>query len=286
MSVAPKCTISRYTCTNESNIRQINALANSANLQQARNSGFNMSVLPWSTRCTNSDTRHYVASSPSGTICGWLTTYFQTQFGQRAIYIVEISTRRIRDEFYGGIGQQLLAALIEDAKIFKADYIYLFPISDAVASIYLRPEWGFVHIHPSVKHLFYILGDAPNNAMIENSMPPDPHKQLAAAVSIAKARKYKTRSTSGYNVDDYLIKLINAAKPIILEKGAASLEDVLMIIEGNDLTMDQQREELQTFFVDILTANGIPIPMVGGYTRRSLRMPRTRKTRKTRNSTT
>jgi hypothetical protein len=152
--------------------------------------------------------------------------------------------------------------LRKDAIENRVDYIYLFPLNDVVSSIYQRAEWGFVLVHPKLKYLFHILTAPPNDAMLESIMPPNPHEFIELAINIAKARK-RTKSQK-YEPDTHLLSLIETAAPVLIENGASELKDVLMISEGNELSVPETREALVDYFVDLLTKYKINIPKRGG----------------------
>jgi hypothetical protein len=138
-------------------------LSKNANAQQERNSGFSANVQPWKGFPANiqpwkelcKNEYHYVArDKASGTICGWLTIILKTHKRTKYIYIVEISTRRIRNNLYGGVGQSLHNKMLEDAVHFGAKFVYLYPLNSTVRELYMKPQWGYVELRPDVKFLF------------------------------------------------------------------------------------------------------------------------------------
>lgn len=174
------CTVERYDCTrNSDKIRELGKVADS------QQSAFK-SIFPWKKQCDEAkDHVHYVAQSPKGIICGWLTAEWKNEKGQHYIYLNEISTRRIKDELYGGVGLKLHDALVKDAKEAGVDFIYLYPLNPDVAAIYKRAEWGYVEQRPEIVQLFLILRAPPNRAMLDSIMPPNPRTFMTMAYSIA-----------------------------------------------------------------------------------------------------
>ena len=174
------CKVTRYDCMdNSAQIRELGKIA------ESQQDAFK-SIFPWKKQCDEAkDHIHYVAQSPAGIICGWLTARLVEEFGQHYIYLNEISTRRIKDELYGGVGLKLHDALVKDAKDAGVDFIYLYPLNTEVAAIYKRAEWGYVEQRPEVVQLFLILRAPPNRAMLDSIMPPNPRTFMTMAYSIA-----------------------------------------------------------------------------------------------------
>jgi len=237
------CVVERHECTRNSNV--IKHLGQAANLQLEKNEGFK-NIYPWKKQCDEyNDYRHYIARSPSGIICGWMTAQWIQEFGQNYIYINEISTRRIKDELYGGIGRRLHAALIEDATASGAEFIYLFPLNSTVADVYTK--WGYVHARPELLQMFLVLKAPPNNSMLDSLMPPNPRTFIVAAHELAmKAPK-----------DDTLLALIEKVRRNIITKpdkireltgalemieGVSYMEEAENIAEDDRLSLDAKRD--------------------------------------------
>jgi len=166
-----------------------------------------MSIFPWKKQCAEAEDHvHYVARSPKGIICGWLTARSAELFGQYYIYLNEISTRRIKDELYGGIGKKLHDALLKDAQEAGVDFIYLYPLNPSVAEIY--KTWGYKTERPEIIQLFYILNAEPNREMLDSVMPPNPRTFMAMAYSIA----------SKPTPDPELIALISRVRRRMIQK--------------------------------------------------------------------
>jgi len=178
------CEVIRYDCAkNKDNIER---LGNNANAQLKRNEGFK-NIFPWRKQCTEESVHfHYVARSPTGLICGWMTIVWKEQFGQKYVYINEITTRRIKDEYYGGVGQRLHARLVDDAQAGGAQFIYLYPLNPIVADVYKK--WGYIYYRPEIVHMFLPLGGKPNRAMLDSLMPPNPRTILVALHEFAMRR--------------------------------------------------------------------------------------------------
>lgn len=169
------CNVIRYDCGRNDNI--IERLGHNASSQMDRNEGFK-NIFPWKKQCAENTHIHYIAMNPDRLICGWMTVVWHEKFGQKYVYLNEISTRRIKDAFYGGVGQRLHARLVEDARAGDAEFIYLYPLNPGVADIYKK--WGYVHTRPEIVHMFLVLSGDPNRAMLDSLMPPNPRTVLTA----------------------------------------------------------------------------------------------------------
>ena len=226
------CEITLYHCPEDQPM--IARLSSNANAQQARNSGFSINIQPWKDMCKND--YHYVArDQATGTICGWLTVVMKTYKRSKYIYIVEISTRRIRNELYGGVGQQLHNRMIEDATRFGAKFVYLYPLNTAVRDLYMRPEWGYSLLRPDVKHLFRPLvnGLIIPNEFLDTLAEPD---IIETAKAIAKR-------------DNALLRRIEMLTPKLRSNPEylRQLEEEIDIMEVNELSDSEKKKELRTF---------------------------------------
>jgi hypothetical protein len=231
------CEITLYHCPEDR--AAIARLSNNANAQQARNSGFSENVKPWKGVCKNE--YHYIArDTKTGIICGWLSIILKTFKRTKYVYIVEISTRRIRNDLYGGVGQRLHNKMVEDAIHFGAKFVYLFPLNGVVRELYMRPQWGYTELRPDVKHLFKPLVrdfDMPNE-FLDTLAEPD---IIEAAIAIAKR-------------DKALLRLIKELTPIIRANPEYlhKLEEEIDIMEVNELSDSDKRGELRSFLSNIL----------------------------------
>ena len=230
------CEITLYHCPEDE--PTIARLSSNANTQQAHNSGFYVYVQPWKGVCKND--YHYVArDKATGIICGWLTIAMKTFKRTKYIYIVEISTRRIHNDLYGGVGQRLHNKMIEDATRLGAKFVYLYPLNAAVREIYMRPEWGYSQQRPDVKHLFRPL--VPNvvisNTFLDTLVEPD---IIDLAKTIAKR-------------DKALLKRIEMCTPILRNNPEylSQLEEEIDIMEVNELSDSEKKAELSKFFVNL-----------------------------------
>jgi hypothetical protein len=195
------CTVERYDCRNDT--KKIQELGREA---EAQATAFK-SIFPWKKQCAEAgDHVHYIARSPKGIICGWLSARSAEMFGQYYIYLNEISTRRIKDELYGGIGKKLHDALLKDAQEAEVDFIYLYPLNPDVAEIY--KTWGYKTERPEIIQLFYSLKAEPNREMLDSLMPPNPRTFMTAAYSIA----------SKPSPDPELIALISRVRRRMIQK--------------------------------------------------------------------
>lgn len=240
-----KCQIVRYNCPED--LATIKALSEEADVQQA---GFS-EVFPWKDACLAGEQQyHYVARDTSGIVCGWLKAKLRTYNNQTHIYLSQISTRRIRNSLYGGVGQRLHKALLADAVTLGAKFIYLYPLSDAVSTLYL--SWGYVKVRPELKYLFYILRAQPSKRLLDSLMPPSTMDIVLKARKIArtKTNTRKNKNTSKAT----LVELIDIATPTLIsnQEKIRQLEEELMIMEGNELSLSEQRAELRTFFEGFL----------------------------------
>lgn len=248
-----RCGVYKYTCDGDPAV--IASYANVANRQQNANHGFNATVLPWKMGCsTDKDAVHFIAhhTSPAGNrlICGWLVAGFSVIAGQRTGYIYEISTRRIKDAYYGGIGQALHDAFLEEAVKRNVDFVYLFPINEKIASIYAIPAWGYTQMDPDIKQMFHMLRAPPSPEFLDTLRRPDPASLIARAFVIADANP----------ANPYLRRLLIAARPYILSKPEyiTQLETLLDSIEGTFQMVEDEGEavdtnELRTELVDYIT---------------------------------
>lgn len=257
------CVIARYDCPKNSNV--IEKYANKAEEQVERNQNF-VSIFPWKKRCDGLD-RHYVASAPNGTICGWLACTVFAKYGYTYIYINEISTRRIKDELYGGVGTRLHAALVADAEAEGMDFIYLSPLNDGVAAIY--EHWGYVRPRSDVKQQFYILKRGPPSKLLDRYIPTSPRAILVRAHALAMIQPK----------DDDLVKLIDKKRGRILEQpklieelsnaldsivDAETYEEAEEVEEDERMTLDDKRDMIREVLLKV----------VGGARRKTRRMRR------------
>jgi len=256
----------RYDCGRNGDI--IARLGRNANTQMARNDGFK-NIFPWKKQCDEENKNiHYIAKNPEGLICGWMTVVWHEKFGQKYVYLNEISTRRIKDAFYGGVGQRLHARLVEDARAGGAEFIYLYPLNPGVADIYKK--WGYVHARSEIVHMFLLLGGEPNRPMLDSLMPPNPRTVLTALHDFA-VRPPK---------DDEFLKLIEKTRRNILSnpEKIRELTDILETIEGTEFI--EESEELpegeRLTLADKREMVAVVLRSVKGGTRKARRNRRTR----------
>lgn len=186
-------TITKYNCATQA--AEIGELASAANVQQARNSGFHTNVQPWKLGCKDGASVHWVARSADGTIAGWLVGIFSERVGQKYGFVYEIARNRSVSGA-AGIGLQLHNAFIAEANARESDFTFLYPLNDAVAAVYKRPEWGYIQVHPSISRLFRVLRTLPSEEFLQEYYPPTV-KQLVDLVyeikNIAPKREYLGR---------------------------------------------------------------------------------------------
>ena len=235
------CVVTRYDC--QHNSPKIRELARVAETQQ---DAFK-SIFPWKKQCEEAPTHvHYVAQSPGGIICGWLTARVIDEFSQHYIYLNEISTRRVRDELYGGVGLSLHSTLVKDAREAGVDFIYLYPLNPEVAAIYQRPEWGYVKQRPEITQLFLILRQPPNRAMLDSAMPPNPRSFMASAYSILSQAPQDPALLALYSrvrrsmiARPELIKELSSA--IDMVEGVNYIEEAEGVPKEERMTLDDKR---------------------------------------------
>jgi len=135
-------------------------------------------IQPWSSNFGIKPDWNIVAQAEDGTICGWLTAQLKHDHGRNYIYLAEISTRRIRDKYYGGVGKALFDSLVVKANVDGYDFIYLYPMNDMVKNIYIK--WGFRD--PArvvgVPHQFYVLKKEPTEGFKTSLITPDKTVEL------------------------------------------------------------------------------------------------------------
>lgn len=258
---APLCEISRFDCDSHADI--IQELGATANAQQAKNSRSFSRIFPWKKQCHEGDFErrhiHYVAHAPTKegapVICGWMTAIWKSEFGQNYVYISEISTRRIKDEYYGGVGQRLHAQLIEDAKASGAEFIYLFPLDETVAPIYAG--WGYKTKRPEFPHMFLALHGEPGKALLDSLMPPNPRSELYFSHELAMRNPADETlldlmsRTRRYIINQpALIRQLVEAKEMI--QGTHAIEEDMGISEEEgEMPLAKQRAEITKIFQSV-----------------------------------
>jgi GNAT superfamily N-acetyltransferase len=177
---------------------------------------FDTMITPWESKFGNDPDWHFVSKAPDGRICGWLTAQLKEIDARRYIYLAEISTRRIRDELYGGVGRRLHEALLDAARQGGYDFIYLYPVNAKVAAVY--EGWGYSSPVPGIPHQFYVIKRGPTKRILGSLMTQRPNVE-----SFNRAR-----ALFGQQIDEY-------RRAILAEPGNV---DAL-----NDLLTDFEVEE-------------------------------------------
>ena len=128
---------------------------------------FDTMITPWKSQFGNEANLHFVAHARD-TICGWLAAQTKEMYSRKYIYLSEISTRRIKDKLYGGVGTRLHDALVKHAIDNGYNFIYLYPVNAHVANVYVR--WGYTPQSGVLRHQFYVLPgkEGPTAAMINS----------------------------------------------------------------------------------------------------------------------
>lgn len=223
------CKVTRYDCQRD--VEKIKELAEIAS--PLEHSEFH-TIFPWKKQCDEPGNHvHYVAQAPNGTICGWLRAKIVDKYGRHYIYLNEISTRRVRDELYGGVGLSLNSALVKDAMAEGVDFIYLYPLNPEVASIYQRPEWGYARQRPEIIQLFRVLRNPPSREMLDKLMPPNPRSFMAAAYAIISQPPQDPAILALYS----RVRRSMIANPKLIQE----LADAIMKVEG--VSMVEEEEE-------------------------------------------
>ena len=200
---------------------------------------FDTMITPWQSKFGNDPDWHFVAQAPDGRICGWLTAQFKETDSRRYIYLAEISTRRIRDEVYGGVGSRLHEALVATASKENYDFIYLYPVNAKVAAVY--EKWGYSSNEktPGIPHQFYVLPgkNGPTRGILDSLMTQRPNVDLLS----------RTRALFGQQFDEY-------RRAVLADSGNIdALNDMLTDFEVEEANIpelvvrprrEKQREEI------------------------------------------
>ena len=266
------CKVTRYDCQRD--VDKIKELAEIASTLE--NSEFH-TIFPWKKQCDEPGNHlHYVAQAPNGTICGWLRAKVIDKYGRRYIYLNEISTRRVRDELYGGVGLSLNSALVKDAMAEGVDFIYLYPLNPEVASIYQRPEWGYARQRPETVQMFRVLRNPPTREMLDKMMPPNPRSFMAAAYAIISQAPQ----------DEALLKLFSRVRRRMIENPKLIEELAEAIMKVQSVPMMEEEEGLpeeKRMSLDskrAMIAEVLNKVKLGGRRRRTFKNKKHKKTRK------
>lgn len=169
-AAAPKCNIVRLTCKDD--LEEINVFTALVKAQLGKSSENFKDEFPWEKECYNPDYVHYIAHSKKGNgsrvVCGWCVVLPHSDGLGKRVYLIGISTRRTRDELYGGVGQLLHNTILEEYGSAGYDFVYLWPLNDAVRAIYKSDKWGYVELRDDVHHLFRILNKSPSAEFLES----------------------------------------------------------------------------------------------------------------------
>uniref|UniRef100_A0A6C0B4F8 N-acetyltransferase domain-containing protein n=1 Tax=viral metagenome TaxID=1070528 RepID=A0A6C0B4F8_9ZZZZ len=266
------CKVTRYDCQRD--VDKIKELAEIASTLE--NTEFH-TIFPWKKQCDEPGNHlHYVAQAPNGTICGWLRAKVIDKYGRRYIFLNEISTRRVRDELYGGVGLSLNSALVKDAMTEGVDFIYLYPLNPEVASIYRRPEWGYARQRPEIVQLFRVLRNPPTREMLDKMMPPNPRSFMAAAYAIISQPPQ----------DEALLKLFSRVRRRMIENPELieELADAIMKVESVPMMEEEEGlPEEKRMSIDskrAMIAEVLNKVKIGGRRRRTFKNKKHKKTRR------
>lgn len=182
-NVLTPCVISRFECPKDS--EKIKVFAAAAELQLRKYANFK-NIFPWQSYapdCATSEhgSIHYIASTRVDNkrlICGWLAgTIEDTEHGKQA-YVSQITTRRLKEPPLGRVGQALHKEFKKEAIRKNADFMLLYPLSDEVAAIYSKPEWGYTRT-PYTRHMYQVLPgkSRPSDAFFK-SLVSEPENEM------------------------------------------------------------------------------------------------------------
>jgi hypothetical protein len=200
---------------------------------------FDTMITPWESKFGNVPDWHFVAKGPApdNLICGWLAAQLKENgnASRKYIYLAEISTRRIRDKLYGGVGQKLHNALVEVAKANGYHFIYLYPVNPTVAAVYVK--WGYSPPQEiaGVPHQFYVLPgkNGPTDGILRSLMA---QRRNVGVIQ-------RARALLGKKFDNYRRDVLHT------EKTVGELEDLLTDFEVEDANVpelvDRPRREKQ-----------------------------------------
>ena len=279
------CQIQRYDCVGKNaKTLDVKRLAELADKQQLANPPpFDKRVLPWELRCEGGIARHYVAQARNRddyTICGWLNIniYRKKKFNGKLYtyaYINKISTRRRQspdDPYYGGVGKCLHDRLLADLTAEGFDFICLYPIDDAAATVYTR--WGYTYppeFGGQVNQMFFMINKDKRipNDLLESMREPHDARVRNEAVNIINGRSVFGGDDGAPN--QKLIAFYAANRRRIDVGAVTAAIDVIGSYEGDDpLSMEQQQELIGQSFEKLL-------PQGGRRTRRRRRQSRTKR---------
>jgi len=230
---------------------------------------FDTMITPWKSQFGNEANLHFVAHA-GVTICGWLAAQTKEMYSRKYIYLSEISTRRIKDKLYGGVGTRLHDALVKYAIDNGYDFIYLYPVNKHVANVYVR--WGYTPQSEVLRHQFYVLPgkEGPTAAMINSLLPRRQDVDVIQRVrEVLKAEFDKYRRTVLANKDNVadVEVLLNQFEQenadAELPERARRQEQLEEIAAADTERLKNQRDEMKRLL------ESMPKPKGGGKTARN-----------------
>lgn len=237
------CKVTVLDCGNTEDEKKIYTFSNIAAEQYKVHKNF-VDIFPWTSQC-KSKYIHFIAhASPNDktVICGWLSMLILENPSRG--YITEISTRRVRDELWGGVGQRLNAAVFEWAAENGLEFLELFPLNEAVRAIYLKPEWGYVAFSEDPIHLYRSVSNTPTQKYLKSRA-----KKKEAADEI---RDLILMLQDAVEDNSDLRRLLRKAKPYI-KKDNPLVENFNLIVQGIIGANDEEEEEKEKALSEILT---------------------------------
>lgn len=178
---AERCTVVRLTCKDD--LEEIKKFAALVKAQLGKNSENFKDEFPWEKECYNPEYVHYIAHGLKGNgsrvVCGWCVVLPHSDAYGKRVFLIGISTRRTRDELYGGVGQLLHNTILEEYGSAGYDFIHLWPLNTTVRAIYKSDKWGYVELRDDVGHLFRILNKPPSAEFLDSLVSKnDPYSEL------------------------------------------------------------------------------------------------------------
>ncbi len=202
-------------CSKKKDTKQIAEFSKLVEAQYAAEKNY-VNVFPWIKGC-KSPFIHFIAHTKRKDgrplIGGWLTLLIMEHEGKDHGYLSEISTRRTKDEHYGGVGQLLHSAMLQWAAKHKLEFVYLWPLNEGVRAIYMKPDWGYVPKRNDVHQLFRVLRSEPPNDFLDTLVRPDETEERAETLDEYIEMIEEIVETLG---DEEFQELLEKARPFLV----------------------------------------------------------------------
>ena len=211
MTPPSRCRVERFSPASEDDRRMLAFLQGLAAGQKQHF----MDVFPWETKLGDlytmfvamegtADRPSYedlLAAPPQ--LCGWLNMVCEDRHGQRAAYVSQVSSRKVSDPAYKGIGTALMMAAEADARTRGVAYMYLMPL-DNVTGFYAR--LGYARMHPDLKYWVKPVTAQPNKRNVSQfvrknakaAMNPEEHimQEITAPLTAVQRQRFKRLVTA------------------------------------------------------------------------------------------